>query len=263
MDITRVREDVLGCRVDAVGWDHAVQTALAWARARESRYVCHCNVHAVVTARGDARLHRALNDADLVTPDGMPVAWWLRGLGHARQPRVDGPDMMWRLCAAAARRGTKVYLYGGTVGTLARLRRRLVAAFSNLEIVGTESPPLMTNSALADARAADRINRSGAQLVFVGLGCPKQEYWMRLNRGRVRAVMLGVGAAFDYHAGDVARAPPWLRRAGFEWFYRMVADPRRLWRRYAVTNSLFVLYTAASLLHRGFARRRGPRSDEG
>jgi N-acetylglucosaminyldiphosphoundecaprenol N-acetyl-beta-D-mannosaminyltransferase len=247
---TRVTEDVLGCRVDAVGWDRAVQTVMRWAAARESRYVCHCNVHAVVTARHDARLRRALNDADLVTPDGMPIAWWLRGVGHKRQPRVDGPDLMWKLCTAAARDGQRIYLYGGSVETLARLRRRLAAAFPDLAVVGAESPPFAERAVRADAGTADRINESVAQLVFVGLGCPTQEQWMKSQRGHVRAVMLGVGAAFDYHAGTLRRAPSWLRRLGLEWAYRLGAEPRRLWRRYAVTNSLFLLYAAGCLLRR-------------
>lgn len=251
----RVTEDVLGCKVDVVGWDQALQTVLRWATRRESRYVCHCNVHAVVTARSDKQLRRALDGADMVTPDGMPIAWWLRRARRARQPRIDGPDMMWKLCAAAARGGQKVYLYGGSAETLVRLRCRLAAAFPDLAVVGAESPPFAGPPVHADVRTAERINESGAQLVFVGLGCPKQEYWMTLHRGHMRAVMLGVGAAFDYHAGSLRRAPWWLRRFGLEWLYRLAAEPRRLWRRYAVTNSLFVLHAVGNLLRQALVPR--------
>lgn len=252
----RVTQDVLGCQVDVIDWDRVVRRVLDWANARESRYVCHGNVHVIVSARRDQHLRRALEDADMVTPDGMPVAWWLRACARVRQPRIDGPDMMWKLCAAAANDGQKIYLYGGSVDTLSRLQQRLAAAFPGLAVVGAESPPFTGQAMHVDTQAARRINESGAQLVFVGLGCPKQERWMSLHRGKLRAVMLGVGAAFDFHAGSVRRAPAWLRRFGLEWFYRLVAEPRRLWRRYAVTNSLFVLHVVGSLLRHAFTPRR-------
>lgn len=253
---TRTTAEVLGCPVDVIGWDQALQRVLQWAEARDSRYICHCNVHVAVTARKDERLRQVLHAADMVTADGMPVAWWLRRLGHWRQPRIDGPDMMWKLCAAAVRERLTVYLYGSSAETLDLLTRRLCAAFPGLIVAGAEAPPFADRVESLDPRAADRINASGAHIVFVGLGCPKQERWMALHRGRVRAVMLGVGAAFDYHAGKIKRAPTWLRRCGLEWAYRVVAEPRRLWRRYAVTNSLFTLYAAENLLRRALSLRR-------
>ncbi|MBI3897921.1 MAG: WecB/TagA/CpsF family glycosyltransferase [Gammaproteobacteria bacterium] len=251
-NVTRRRtvENVLGCDIDVLRWHDATETVLRWAARRESRYVCHCNVHAVVTAHRDAQFRAVLNHANLATPDGMPIAWLLRCSGHPGQPRIDGPDFMWAICRGAARTGEKIYLYGSTPQTLSRLRERLVAAFPKLTIVGAESPPFAEGAIRADVGAVKRINASGAQIVFVGLGCPKQEYWMARHRGRIKAVMIGVGAAFDYHAGSLRRAPPWMRRAGLEWLYRLLCEPRRLWRRYAVTNSLFALYVVDRMIRR-------------
>ena len=246
----RTSETVLGTCVDVLGWDRAVQTILRWAARRESRYVCHCNVHSVVTARGDAEFRSVLNNADMVTPDGAPIAWLLRGRGHKHQPRINGPDLMWNLCAAAASSGEKIYLYGASPETLKRLTQRLTAAFPGLVIAGSESPPFAGRATQVDRQVVERINGIGAQLVFVSLGCPKQEHWMALHRGHINAVMLGVGAAFDYHAGTLRRAPPWLQRCGLEWLYRLTLEPRRLWRRYAVTNALFVLFLSAQFVSR-------------
>lgn len=241
---------VIGVPIDVLGWDDAVTRIAAWAGQRVSRVVFICNVHSVVTARQDPAFALALAQADLATPDGAPVAWMLRRLGHARQARINGPDLMWRCCADAAARGTLVYLYGGTEEVSARLQQRLRAAFPALRIAGVASPPFRALSADEDAAAVAAINASGAGVVWVSLGCPKQELWMHAHRGRVHAVMVGVGAAFDYHAGTTPRAPRWMQQAGLEWLHRLATDPRRLWRRYLVTNTLFVVAAARQLLGR-------------
>ena len=233
-----------------LGWDDAVARIAAWAGQRVSRVVCICNVHSVVTARQDPAFAAALAQADLATPDGAPVAWMLRRLGHAGQARINGPDLMWRCCADAAARGTPVYLYGGTEEVLARLQQRLRAAFPALRIAGAASPPFRTLSAEEDAAAVAAINASGAGVVWVSLGCPKQELWMHAHRGRVHVVMVGVGAAFDYHAGTTPRAPLWMQQAGLEWLHRLASEPRRLGRRYLVTNTLFIVAAARQLLGR-------------
>lgn len=251
----RSRQEVIGCGIDAIGWDEALEAVLGWASRRESRYVCHCNVHSVVTARLDSRFQRVLNDADMATPDGMPIAWVLRRFGFKQQPRISGPDMMWKYCAQAAEAGQKIYLYGGTPETLRLLTKRLLAAFPGLKIVGTESPPFREPTPREKQEVADRINRSGANVVFVGLGCPRQEYWMAANRGSIHAVMLGVGAAFDYHAGTVKRARPWMREHGLEWLHRMIVEPRRLLGRYIVTNTLFAIYIAPYFFRHVFVPR--------
>jgi len=252
----RPRAVILGTHVDALGWDEALATVLAWADRRESRYVCHANVHAVVTARRDPAFRATLNRADLVTPDGMPLAWLLRWRGFAGQPRLSGPDFMWRFCARAAQHGLPIYLCGGRLGTLQRLTTRLTLAFPGLAVVGAEELPFREPTDAECERTAARIHAAGAHAVFVGLGCPKQERWMAAQRGRVNAVMFGVGAALDFHAGTAPRAPRWMQHHGLEWLHRLASDPRRLARRYLVTNSLFVLYLAQQFLQRPFSGHR-------
>lgn len=246
----RERAPVLGVPIDALGWDEAMARLARWGRAQESRYVCICNVHSVVTARGDPAFRRVVEECDLATPDGMPVAWALRRLGYRQQLRINGPDLMWRYCAEAERLGQAPFFFGGTEETLRRIEARLRAAFPALRIAGLHAPPFRPLTEDEDHAVVERINASGAAVVFVGLGCPKQEKWMAAHRGRIRAVMIGVGAAFDYHAGLVPRAPAWMQNAGLEWLHRLCSEPRRLWRRYLVTNTLFVVGLAWQLLLR-------------
>jgi len=230
---------VLGAQIDVLSWEAAMSRLLGWARARESRYVTICNVHVVVSAARDAAFRQVINGSDMATPDGAPVAWMLRRLGFVGQPRISGPDVMWALCERAARDDVPVYCYGSTQATLTLLETRLRAVFPALQVT-MESPPFRALSVPEDAAAVDRINASAAGIVFVGLGCPKQERWMAEHRGRVQAVMIGVGAAFDFHAGTVKRAPVWMQRYGLEWLHRLASEPRRLWKRYLVTNTLFI-----------------------
>jgi len=215
--------------------------------------VCICNVHSVVTASRDAAFGRVVNEADMSTPDGAPVAWVLRRLGHIGQQRINGPDLMWRYCEQAEARGEPVFFYGGTEETLAQLKLKLLTAFPALTVAGSISPPFRALTPDEDTAIVEQINASGAGVVFVSLGCPKQELWMAAHRGRIHAVMIGVGAAFDYHAGTIKRAPKWMQDCGLEWFHRLVSEPRRLWKRYLVTNTLFVL-GAARLLMRAETR---------
>lgn len=223
---------------------------LAWGKQRQSRYVAICNVHVVVTATQDANYGKIINEADMATPDGAPVAWMLRRLGFGSQPRVSGPDLMWALCEHASRQALPIYCYGSTSETLALLEPRLRTAFPCIRIT-MESPPFRALTDKEDADAVARINASGAGIVFVGLGCPKQERWMSEHRGRVNAVMIGVGAAFDFHAGTLLRAPAWMRSMGLEWLHRLASEPRRLWKRYLVTNSLFIVGAISQLLGKG------------
>lgn len=244
----RRRVSVLGQPLDALTWDDALGRIGSWAHGRESRYVCISNAHSVVTGTRDPAFAAVLQEADLVTPDGAPVAWMMRRQGVPGQQRINGPDLMWRYCEQAGRRGEAIYLYGGSEATLAELQRRLCEAFPGLVVAGASSPPFRALTPDELARDIEAINASGAGTVWVSLGCPKQELWMAQQRGRVRAVMIGVGAAFDYHAGTVRRAPPWMQRSGLEWLHRLVSEPRRLWRRYLTTNSLFIWGAAKQLL---------------
>jgi N-acetylglucosaminyldiphosphoundecaprenol N-acetyl-beta-D-mannosaminyltransferase len=243
----RVSGGVLGAVIDAISWQPALERLLEWGRARESRYVTICNVHVVVTASRDAAYRAVINASDMATPDGAPVAWMLRRQGFVDQPRISGPDLMWALCERAASTQMPVYCYGSTERTLELMRQRLLAAFPALQI-SLESPPFRALTSDEDEAVVARINASGAGIVFVGLGCPKQEMWMAAHRGRIDAVMIGVGAAFDFHAGTVARAPAWMRNNGLEWLHRLASEPGRLWKRYLVTNTLFILGAARQLL---------------
>jgi N-acetylglucosaminyldiphosphoundecaprenol N-acetyl-beta-D-mannosaminyltransferase len=240
MTTQRVTAPVLGAPIDVIAWPQALQRLLAWGAAHESRYVCICNAHVVVTAAQDPVFQAAVAQADMATPDGAPVAWMLRRLGHPDQQRISGPDLMMALCEQAAALGLPVALLGSTPQTLDKLRAALLRRCPGLRVAETISPPFRPLSAEEDAAVVQRLNASGAGLVFVGLGCPKQELWMAAHRGRVNAVMLGVGAAFDFHAGNIARAPMWMQHNGLEWLHRLFSEPRRLWRRYLETNSQFV-----------------------
>jgi N-acetylglucosaminyldiphosphoundecaprenol N-acetyl-beta-D-mannosaminyltransferase len=247
---------VLGTPIDVIDPAQAVQRIASWAAERQSRVVCLCNAHSLVTAQRDPAFGQVLAQADLAAPDGAPVAWILRRLGARGQRRVSGPDLMLDYCEHAAQTGEAIYLYGGQPDTLAALQTRLLQRWPTLRIAGAHAPPFREATAHEDAADTARINASGARTVWVGLGCPKQEAWMHAHRGRVQAVMLGVGAAFDFHAGVLHRAPRWMREHGLEWLHRLASEPRRLGRRYLVTNSLFIAGALRQWL--GRARQHGP-----
>jgi len=239
-DTPRKGHPILEAFIDAISWDEALSRIVHWGETHESRYVCICNAHSVVTTTRDVEFKVAVNNADMATPDGAPIAWALRRFGHKGQKRINGPDLMMRYLAEAERRGQVVFFYGATEATLARLRATLAFRFPALRIGGTCAPPFRPLSKEEDEAIIRNINDSAAHVVFVGLGCPKQEKWMADHRGRVNAVMIGVGAAFDYHSGAIQRAPFWWQQHGLEWLYRLRSEPRRLFKRYMVTNLLFI-----------------------
>lgn len=243
---------VLTAPIDVIDWHQAVGNLVLWGRAHKSSVVCICNVHMAVTSGQDNELGQVLDAADMVTPDGAPVAWALRRMGAAEQERVNGPDLMWRYLPEAERLGQVVFFYGGMEETLVALKKSMLAAFPGLKIGGMVSPPFRQLSGDEDQAYVDQINAAGTSVLFVGLGCPKQEKWMHAHRGRINAVMVGVGAAFDYHAGTIKRAPLWMQRCGLEWFHRLCSEPRRLWKRYLVTNTLFIV----GMARRGFKAQR-------
>lgn len=249
-DLPRRTVSVIGVPIDAIDWDTVLARIELWGRAHESRCVCVCSVHSVVTATRQPAFAHVLAAADMATPDGAPVAWMLRRLGVPGQRRINGPDLMIRYCELAMQTGTAIYLYGSTSETLTKLRKRLALEFPALRVAGAASPPFRTLTVQEDADHVREINASGAGVVFISLGCPKQELWMHAHRGKVNAVMVGVGAAFDFHAGILDRAPVWVREAGLEWLHRLSREPQRLWRRYLVTNTLFIVRAAAQLLER-------------
>jgi exopolysaccharide biosynthesis WecB/TagA/CpsF family protein len=226
------RVNVAGASVSRVSYASAARTIAAWAERQESRYVCITSAHGIVTARGERDFRKTLNSADMVTPDGVPVVWTMRLAGAHRQRRVYGPTLMAHVCRMCAERGLPIFLYGATAETLARLGVGLTRRFPQLKIAGSHAPPFRPLTEDEDRETVERVNASGARVVFVGLSTPKQERWMHAHRGRVQAVMIGVGAAFDFHAGTLRQAPPWMQRAGLEWLFRLMVEPGRLWRRY-------------------------------
>jgi N-acetylglucosaminyldiphosphoundecaprenol N-acetyl-beta-D-mannosaminyltransferase len=238
---------VLGMRVDAVDYESAVGAILHWARHRRSRFICAANVHMVMEAYDRADYREMINSADLVTPDGMPLVWTLRAQGIRNASRVYGPDLMRFLLGVAERQGFVVGLYGGSPRALDRLLGMIQKCHPDLRIGYACAPPLRVLTAEEDACVVEDIGKSGVQLLFVGLGCPKQERWIADHRSTIPMPMLGVGAAFDFIAGTKRHAPTWMQRAGLEWFFRLLVEPRRLWRRYAVNNPRFLVLVLLQL----------------
>ncbi len=254
--------DLFGVGVSVTDYDGATAAVLqAAARGVPAVVTCHA-VHAIVTASRDPALRAMVNTFEIVTPDGQPVRWAMNRLhGTGLRDRVYGPELMLRLCRGAAAAGIPVYLYGGSPEVAERLPDNLRRLCPELRIAGHESPPYRPLTPAEDRALVERIHRSGARLVFIGLGCPKQDVFAYEHRGSIRAVQVCVGAAFDFHAGVKAMAPAWMQRRGLEWLYRLCQEPGRLGRRYLVTNSLFLMQFAAALARgrrgKGGADRNG------
>jgi N-acetylglucosaminyldiphosphoundecaprenol N-acetyl-beta-D-mannosaminyltransferase len=223
-------------------YERVVEWMDATVAAGERGYLTAAAVNLVMSAREQTETLDAVLGATLVVPDGQPLVWALHALGHRQATRIYGPDLMVHHCARAAEAGTPIYLYGGrTPEALALLGERLRERFAGLEIVGGYSPPFTPLTPTEEERVIESIDASGADVVWVGIGQPKQELWMAHMRPRLQAPLLvGVGAAFDFHAGLVPQAPAWMQRNGLEWTYRLAREPRRLWRRYARHNPRFV-----------------------
>jgi N-acetylglucosaminyldiphosphoundecaprenol N-acetyl-beta-D-mannosaminyltransferase len=249
-------------RVDVTSYPDAAERILAWARAGESRYVCVAAVNNVMQAHDDESFLRIMNEADLVTPDGMPLVWGLRRLGATDAKRVYGPDLTPVVLEMAEARGIPVGFYGGKLHVLETLRTEVAHRWPSLKIAYASSPPFRELTPQQDERITQAIAASGARILFVGLGCPRQEVWMTRHKGRLAAVMIGVGAAFDFLAGTKKQAPPALQRAGLEWAFRLVTEPRRLWRRYLTQNPRFALLFAEQLVRAFIQRPRASHPEE-
>jgi N-acetylglucosaminyldiphosphoundecaprenol N-acetyl-beta-D-mannosaminyltransferase len=249
---------VLGVALAISDYGEVLDWMEAMVAAGARGYVTAAAVNLVMSSREDPETAAAVAAATLATPDGMPLVWALRALGHRRATRIYGPDLMAAFCARAARSQIPVYLYGGRdPQALALLQARLRESFPGLPIAGAHSPPFRALSESEKAEDAARIDASGAAVVWVGTGQPKQEKWMHEMRPRLAAPLLvGVGAAFDFHAGLVAQAPPWMQRSGLEWAFRLSREPRRLWRRYARYNPRFVAGFAAQYARHLAGRER-------
>lgn len=247
---------ILGGKVNAVTPETSIDWIVERAKAGESRSVAYCNVHMIMESFDSGEFRQVLSEFDLVNTDGAPLVWVLKLMGLKDAMRVTGPDSTLEILRRAANLKIPVGFYGSTPETLEKFSAKMQEAFPGLNVAYAYSPPFRTLSEEEDAQITKDIAASGARLLFVGLGCPKQERWAHAHRGRVPAVMLCVGAAFDMHAGNVERAPGWMQGAGLEWVHRAMSDPKRLWKRYLTTNPRFIGLVALQLL--GLRRFEAP-----
>jgi len=248
-----LRANVLGVGVSAINLDTALARIVHALGSKTKGYICVTGVHGVSEAQNDPALRAILNRAFLNTPDGIPTVWVGRLQGFREMDRVYGPDLMLAVCKYTAGRGYNHFLYGGAEGVANELRRRLEARFPGIRVVGTYTPPFRPLNAVEAEDLLRRVAAAKPDIFWVGLSTPKQEkfmaeYWQKLQT----TLMVGVGAAFDFHTGRVRQAPRWMQRSGLEWLYRLGCEPRRLWRRYLKNNPLFVLRILGQLT--GFRR---------
>jgi len=247
---------VLGVDLAATDYEGAMDAMDALVERRARGYVCAVATHAVMVAQDDPEMRAALSESTLTVPDGMPLVWAMNALGERLDDRVYGPDLMLRYIERCARRGHRVYLYGGRDdGALADLADNLRSRFEGLDVVGGYSPPFRTLAPEEEAEVIARIEAARPDVLWVGIGVPKQEKWMLRMRPRLEVpVMCAVGAAFDFHAGLVPQAPQWLQRRGLEWLYRMTREPRRLAPRYLRYNPRFAVAAARQVARARLAR---------
>jgi N-acetylglucosaminyldiphosphoundecaprenol N-acetyl-beta-D-mannosaminyltransferase len=233
--------NIVGAEVAAINLDGAAAIIDEWIRRGQRQYVCVADVHALMQGHKDPSLRAVQNNAGLITPDGMPLVWLSRIAGHRNTGRVYGPDLMVHVCRHGVARGYRHFFYGGRPGVATKLAERLRARISGLTVCGTLAPPLRALTPDEDRTVIATINSAKPDIVWVGLGAPKQDWWMAHHRQRLNAsVLIGVGAAFDFLSGEKRQAPLWMQRSGLEWTYRLMTEPRRLWRRYLWAVPSFV-----------------------
>ncbi|MCL5263719.1 MAG: WecB/TagA/CpsF family glycosyltransferase [Chloroflexi bacterium] len=244
------RVNVLGVGISAINMKIALSVVEGWITRREQQYICLATVNGIIECQRDPALIEVFNNSGLTTPDGMPLVWLSRLHGFAHVGRVYGPDLMEALCELSCQKGYRHYLYGGAEGVAEALKSRLRNRFPGLKVVGTYTPPFRPLTPDEDAEVVRSINEAEPDIVWVGLGSPKQDHWMAAHVGRIAApVLIGVGAAFDFHAGRKKQAPRWMQRSGLEWLFRLSQEPGRLWWRYLVYNPLFVTLVSLQLAH--------------
>lgn len=246
--------NILGINIHVTNMKEAVRYIDLHLEELKGRYVCASNVHTVVTACRDEKYREVQNHAVLNLPDGKPLSVLQGKNGYPLASRVSGPDLMPEIFRISESKGYTHYFYGSTEATLKALREAVLKKFPSLRIAGMYSPPFRPMTETEDREIIEKINESRPDFIWVGLGAPKQEFWMAAHEGKVCGLMLGVGAAFDFHAGTVKRAPLWMQENSMEWIFRMEQDPKRLLPRYLDTNFAFVYY----LLREKFAKRKKP-----
>jgi N-acetylglucosaminyldiphosphoundecaprenol N-acetyl-beta-D-mannosaminyltransferase len=241
--------DILGVPVSITNLTDAAATVINWAREGQSNLVCVRDVHGLMLSVKDARMMEIQHLAGMVTPDGMPLVWVGRLRGHKAISRVSGADLMDEICRQSIDNGVRHYFYGGQQGVADKVALQLTNSYPGIEVVGTCCPPFRPLTSTEEQEVQQAIELSGANIVWVGISTPKQEYWMQHFVSRLQGVtLIGVGAAFDFHAGSKTRAPRWMRESGFEWLHRLASEPRRLWRRYLLLAPEFVVRIAAEQL---------------
>jgi N-acetylglucosaminyldiphosphoundecaprenol N-acetyl-beta-D-mannosaminyltransferase len=228
--------------------DAAIKKIAALVRRGAGGYVCFSTVHMVMESFDDAEFARKVNGADYIVTDGMPIVWMQRLQGEKLASRVRANDLMILLCDHAEKNNLSVGFYGGRQEVIDAIVERAKKDFPDLKIPYAFSPPFRALTEAEDAGIVDEINRAAPDILFMGLGCPKQENWMAAHKNKIRAVMLGVGASFDFYAGNVKESPEWLGKLGLEWLYRLTQEPKRLWRRYLILNPRFMWQAARQLL---------------
>ena len=242
------RINILGVGISAINLQQAIRQIDQWIAGGDAQYVNVCSVHTVMECQNEERLRRLVNASGLATPDGMPLVWLGHLHGYRNVGRVYGPDLMFAICDEMQSTGRRHFFYGGAPGVADRLAARLKARYPALVIAGTHTPPYRPADAEEDPEVIDAINAAAPDIVWVGLGTPKQDYWVARHRAQLRApVLIAIGAAFDFHAGLLRQAPRWMRRNGLEWLFRLLQEPRRLAFRYLVYNPLFVFRVALQL----------------
>jgi len=235
--------NVFGVNVSATTYEEALNLIIFAAQKKIPAIVTHLPVHGLVLASRDASLQTKVNCFNIVAPDGQPVRWALKVLFKRKLPdRVYGPELMMRLCSSAAEVGIAIYLLGSYPHVVGQLRDNLIKKFPSLQVTGFESPPFRPLTSEEDKAVVERINKSRAGLVFIGLGCPKQDIFAYEHRHNIKGVQICVGAAFDFLAGKKKMAPVWMQRNALEWLFRLFQEPKRLWKRYFFTNSIFMWY---------------------
>ncbi len=247
---------IIGFPVTALLFHEQIEAVLQWANASISKAVCVANTHMLVEAHKKPQFGVVLKTADLVTPDGMPLVWVMKMMGAVSQNRVAGMDIFLSLCDASPRRNISIYFLGAQSAVLTQMRSRLKVEFPNLDIAGMEPLPFRPLTVDEDEHLIQRVNDSGAGLVFLALGCPKQEKWIAAHKDRIRAVMIGLGGVFPVYAGIQKRAPRWVRDAGLEWLYRLLQEPKRLWKRYGTTIPPFMCLAFRQVLMQKVLRWR-------
>lgn len=239
---------LLSTNVFVTTYELVTQNIHSWTLNRESCYVCAANVHMIMEAHDHPSFRDVVNNADMVTPDGMPLVWLMRLKGVHQQQRVYGPTLMLHVLEICEKESIPIGLLGSTPDVLELLRKKLIIKYPQLKINYSYSPPFGDLSEDANDRIVTNFNGSGSKILFIGLGCPKQEIWMSKNKGRIKAVMIGVGAAFDFNAGVKRQSPPFLQKIGLEWLFRLFHEPGRLWKRYLYNNPRFIFLALIDLL---------------